>query len=385
MGGLLVLLLTPGSAPPPPPTVSMPAPAAQPAPQRTARTLPKPAAQAVPPPALSPWRVTESLPKRLLKLLREGEDAQALALHRQQCSTDATNAASCRQIFRVLMDQLIEQEPERLEKLLPAYLDIEVEDPPAVYYQAILYSMRFRYRDALNRLVELQGYPQGEVPAETIETAFDDIVRQQLEQLRAQDDPRAQLEFLQFLTRIESDNPVHFYRLANVQRLLLQRYDALNSLTRIIYDPVWGERAQAMMAAIEEDLRKTSQVRVPLVRRGRHFLVRANIGGYGTIRLLVDTGASLTVLNRRVSRQLGLSEWGAQSTLMHTPNGDVVAPVLQVDYLQIADRAVRDFQVAVLEMDNLPGADGLLGMNYLGRFDFYIDQKDAVLHLSDRK
>ncbi len=381
-GGALMLLLMP-SRPPPVPTAA-PAPVAAPITRSQPRTLPAP--RAAPAPKPSSWQVTESLPEQLQKLLRQGEDALALKLHRERCRQKPRNAALCRQVFREIMGQLIEENPERLEQLLPEYLAIEVEDPPAVFYQAILYSMRFRYQDALNRLIELQSYPQGEVPAETIEAAFDDIVRQQLQNLRARDDPRAQIEFLQFLTRIESDNPVHFYRLANVQRLLLQHYDALNSLTRIIYDPVWGERAQAMMEEIEQKLQESNQVRVPLVRRQEHFLVRADIGGYGTISLLIDTGASLTVLKQSVSRKLGLPEQGApQSILMHTPNGDVVASVLQVDYLRIADLPVRDFRFAVLNMENLPEADGLLGMNYLGRFDFYINQDEAVLYLSDRK
>ena len=403
-GAALVLLLTPQQQPESLPAPAAPSaartlpslPAARP-PSRSIPSLPAPALQAQRAPA--PQRAQQSLPQQLRRLLEQGEDYAALELHRTQCRNAARLASHCRHLLREQMGQLIEKDPKRLERMLPAYLDIEVEDPPAVFYQAILYSMRFRYRDALNRLTDLRNAPQSEVPAETITETFDEIVRRQLESLRARDDPQALLEFLQFMIRIESDNPVHFYRLANVQRHLLQYGDALDSLNRIIYDSQWGSRARAMAAEIqgqleeaerqlaeaERQLEEAKQVRVPLVRQGEHFLVQADVGGYGTLQLLIDTGASLTVLKRRAFRQLGLPEREIQFIIMHTPNGSVKAPVMDAGYLQIASLPVHDFRVALLELDNLPDADGLLGMNYLGQFDFYIDQNEEALYLSLRK
>ena len=41
--------------------------------------------------------------------------------------------------------------------------------------------------------------------------------------------------------------------------------------------------------------------------------------------------------------------------------------------------------LAQLPMDNSQGFDGLLGVDILGRFDFFIDQDAAVLRLKARK
>lgn len=122
---------------------------------------------------------------------------------------------------------------------------------------------------------------------------------------------------------------------------------------------------------------------IPLIRRGDHFLVAAKVGK-SNARLLLDTGASSTVLNQgafeRVRRSSSTRFIGRYE--VNTAGGPVVAPVYQVESVNVGGYRVTDIAVIVLPIDDFGGAEGLLGMNYLRAFRFAIDQNNNQLMLS---
>jgi predicted aspartyl protease len=67
--------------------------------------------------------------------------------------------------------------------------------------------------------------------------------------------------------------------------------------------------------------------------------------------------------------------------IFNTANGRISAPIYRLDTLSVGDWQVSDLDVGVLELDD-PQFDGLLGMNFLGHFQFFIDQNEALLRLS---
>ena len=67
--------------------------------------------------------------------------------------------------------------------------------------------------------------------------------------------------------------------------------------------------------------------------------------------------------------------------LFTTANGRVSAPIYRLDSVSIGDWQVSDLDVGVLELGD-SGIDGLLGMNFLRHFQFFIDQHEALLRLS---
>jgi predicted aspartyl protease len=65
-----------------------------------------------------------------------------------------------------------------------------------------------------------------------------------------------------------------------------------------------------------------------------------------------------------------------------TANGLVQAPVYKLDSLSVGDWHVNHLEIGVLDLDSRSDVDGLLGMNFLNHFQFFIDQNKAVLRLS---
>ena len=156
---------------------------------------------------------------------------------------------------------------------------------------------------------------------------------------------------------------------------------------------VVGEQARAILATLQQAAiavadpdqvtLATEVAGVPLIRSGHHFLVDVNPADAASLRLLIDTGASMTMLTHDALQQPGLryQETG-RSQLFSTANGQVRAPVYILESLSVGDWYVRQLEVGVLDLGGQAGIDGLLGMNFLSHFRFFIDQNETLLRLS---
>ena len=189
------------------------------------------------------------------------------------------------------------------------------------------------------------------------------------------------------------DYAAYFIELAIVQLALEDRDAAQRSLSLVMNDPGVGEQARAILATLQQAAiavvdpdqvtLATEVAGVPLIRSGHHFLVDVNPADAASLRLLIDTGASMTILTRDALQRRGLQyrETG-RSQLFSTANGQVRSPIYILESLSVGDWYVRQLEVGVLDLDGQGGIDGLLGMNFLSHFRFFIDQNETVLRLS---
>lgn len=112
--------------------------------------------------------------------------------------------------------------------------------------------------------------------------------------------------------------------------------------------------------------------RYRLVRRGTIFIVNvilaAENGVPQQVQLLVDTGASYTVLDRAVALELGLDitrpRHRRQFALAH---GATFAPIVKLQHLRIGPLVVANLDVAILMLHPDLGVHGLLGMDVYQR------------------
>lgn len=135
-----------------------------------------------------------------------------------------------------------------------------------------------------------------------------------------------------------------------------------------------------------EEVEKTDDSGIALERVGDQFLVSASIENEYRTLLLIDTGASTTVISelvfRRLQRRVSTEFLGRYG--INTANGQIRAPVYRFASLSIGEFSVPDIAIVVLPLEELE-ADGLLGMNFLRAFRFVIDQDDSTLHLFRRE
>jgi aspartyl protease family protein len=97
-----------------------------------------------------------------------------------------------------------------------------------------------------------------------------------------------------------------------------------------------------------------------------HFLVDGQING-GSVRFLVDTGATAVSLSSSDASRLGIDYRKGQPGPMGTANGAAVAYKIRLDTVRVGDIVLNNVDAAVLEGNEMPFA--LLGMSFLNRME----------------
>src|SRR2546427_604632 len=95
------------------------------------------------------------------------------------------------------------------------------------------------------------------------------------------------------------------------------------------------------------------------------------------VRVVVDTGATLTTLSRADAQRIGLDYRGGKPTRTTTANGVVNGWRMSLGSVRVGDTTVRDVDAMIVDNDTLPV--GLLGMSFLGRFDMQRQGSTLVL------
>jgi len=122
---------------------------------------------------------------------------------------------------------------------------------------------------------------------------------------------------------------------------------------------------------------------VPVERLGNILVVSATLNGSKQARLIVDTGASQTIISQRLALDLGLySTAHTTHVLLHTASGSVRADAVILDSIRIGGAEIRNSQVLIHDLPDLPfTVDGLLGLSFLGAYQITLDTSRGQLHL----
>jgi clan AA aspartic protease (TIGR02281 family) len=132
---------------------------------------------------------------------------------------------------------------------------------------------------------------------------------------------------------------------------------------------------EAPHPAQEQTLTPPLSASIPLERIGSLFVVTIVVNETRSARLILDTGASHTILSRAIARDLGLwSQRPSASVTMHTAGGAVQADLMQIDSIRIGGAHVRQSIAAIHDLpDAPPDIEGLLGLSVLGHFEVTLD------------
>lgn len=278
------------------------------------------------------------------------------------------------------------------EQLLQAFLGAEYRDVEAGMLLAEVYLAKDDYLAAIDKLYEIRGYAYRPVMLQRITHRIRTIVNELDSSLKAGSDQYALLTLYQYLTQVEPQFAPWFIGLAAAQLSVNDGQAASRSLSLVLDDPDVGTQAQAMLSGISTSLAEKQKTKflgsmkkhegIPLQRRGNHFIVDATPVRGDNVRLLIDTGASMTIFTPEVLEQSGAGYQDTGKTgMFNTANGPVQAPVYILDSLSVGDWQVNQLEIGVLALTENSGIDGLLGMNFLMHFQFFIDQDAALLRL----
>ncbi len=327
-------------------------------------------------------------------LARSAFDAVLERYEALQAQADEAAVADARNRILSHARQLVAESQFSLaEQLLQRFLVATYRDVDARVLLAEAYLARGDSLAALDQLYEARGYAYRPDMVQRITGRIRSIVAELARSLKRNEDQDALLALYQHLTQLEPDHAPWFIGLAESQLALDDPEAARRSLLLVSQDPDVGVQAQTRLAELNLALAEMQDaelqdavadiVGIPLHRSGNHFSVDAVPANGRSMRLLIDTGASLTILTPEVLEQHGIRyrETG-RSGVFNTANGQVRAPVYKLDYLSVGGWQVHHLEIGVLDLGSRSGVDGLLGMNFLSHFQFFIDQNEALLRLS---
>lgn len=193
------------------------------------------------------------------------------------------------------------------------------------------------------------------------------------------------VEFIEPMLYLEPNYLPYQYMFASALFHLGRYQESKSLLNSLQFEPEFKVRAENLLQKIANQLAANQQVE--LTQIGAHYIVEGIIEQQSAIELMIDTGASLSVMSLQKFEQL--SSWHSptyiRSADMNTAGGVVNAPIYRFENFTIAGLTINEFDFVVMELENLDKADGLLGMNYLRYFDFQIDQSRSVLLIEFRQ
>lgn len=274
--------------------------------------------------------------------------------------------------------------------LLQEYLVVAPQDADAYIRLAHLQHRQGRTDAALETLLSASITAQRN-RQEQLLREFDRMLRAYVNQHRKNESDPVD-EFL--LERLARKLPHHEPLYLELARRSIQRGDLGGATTWLQEVAPNGKQAlqrERLRLSIERQLAQATAFdsRIALQKLGRHFTVDVTmINGYDEVdfRLMIDTGASLTLLTPEAAERLDIVVDDIERRQrLATPGGLVEAPLYQIEALAVGQEIVWDLPIAIAPLETGEGLiDGLIGMDFLGKFDFKIDQDKQELTLSPR-
>lgn len=121
---------------------------------------------------------------------------------------------------------------------------------------------------------------------------------------------------------------------------------------------------------------------IPVLSAGRSMIVSATMNQTISGNLIIDTGATNTVISRRLANLLTLQPIAKR--FVHTVGGPVSVSLARLGSLKVGAAEANNLMVLVHDFSPDPRIEGLLGMDFLGRFQFGFDSQKQLLILSPR-
>ena len=116
---------------------------------------------------------------------------------------------------------------------------------------------------------------------------------------------------------------------------------------------------------------KANQVLVPvtLIYKGKEV----------STYLMLDTGASTTVLNKRIADLLKIKSFRHSSARV-ADGRNVRVESAELDYIVVGPNRMSNFTTSIIDYEGNPEPyDGLLGMNFLREVNYHVDFKRGVI------
>jgi predicted aspartyl protease len=123
-------------------------------------------------------------------------------------------------------------------------------------------------------------------------------------------------------------------------------------------------------------------IMIPVKIHGGHAIVPVTFNNSVTANLMVDTGASRTMVSKRVARDLRLYSLGFGTG--YGVGGRVTVSVARMESVKVGEVEIQNMPVSIHDFSPDPSFEGLLGVDFLGRFHMSLDSAKQMMVLTPR-
>ena len=272
------------------------------------------------------------------------------------------------------------------EELLAKFSKDNPYEPTALNIKAEILTKQMRFLEALTVLEDLYSQVQVHYTNDYIIDKILHLVVIYLEKYKAQKHIEERIALLQRLVYLLPDEIQLVYKLGVELVKNGNFYQAKIILNTIEVNNSWQWYANKLnKILINEERFKNGTLAIPTRQKNNAWIVSVTINGGKKLNFLLDTGANITTIKEKAISKYDEVGQSRKKVLIHTVAGDVIVRKINIKKLAIHNIVDEFFAVVVVENDTLsPDIDGLLGTDWLGRFEFVIDQKQKILFL-DKK
>lgn len=329
----------------------------------------------------------------LNQMLVEQRFRDATAYYYQSVDADLESKARLRPTVDAYLQHCFRNcESETFLNLVDAWLATFYDDVPVLIALAEFQENQGQPEAAANTLLLARTYAFPADDRSAVQQALDRLTQRTDERLAGEQRWVELLGYYEFLAAIDFTASRFELRRALLYRRLGEHVRATELLTALktADDGSNPQLTAAIDRNIAETTEETKAVKdlshaIPLERRGNGYLVNITLNDRGSLKLLVDTGASMTAISRETFRRLYQPDFRLVGTqLFNTANGYTRGNVYRASALNLGHERLNDIDVAVLDLQTLGDIDGLFGMNVLREFHFEIDHATGVMYLRRR-
>ena len=180
-----------------------------------------------------------------------------------------------------------------------------------------------------------------------------------------------------------------YYSLADVERLFEEKVKGQFPAEETEKETPSQAEKETGEATGEETGQETSEEVMTIVSFSPidgHITVPVLLNGFLDARVLVDTGAGITILSRELARNLRLEGEAGSSITLKTIAMDIQAQLARLDSIQVGNLSRNNFPVAItdLPLGEKRKFDGILGIDFLNNYKIHIDNENNRIVLTPR-
>ena len=379
----------------PAPSISTPAPAPAILPSRYFSASPQadsPNLREQPPSQVSEPAAPPSA-DRFRQLLVEQQFEVALSYYEQALSLDDAYQLALKPILEHYLMFCLEQCSNGVfVEVVNVWLSTYYQDIPVLLLLAEHQRLQRQPEEAASTLQLAATYAYQTEHEDAVNAAVLRLVQVTDDDLSRQESWVELLGFYEYLETIDLGTREFLLREAILYRVLGETQRSQKLLLTLQQrdnksNTVWTATLNQELSRISPQLEKPDRLghAVAVTKRGDHFLVEVTLNRMSTVKLLIDTGASLTTLSHSSFVDLPQANFNYRgSRMFNTAGGLTRGDIYRASSIELGEMQLNDIDIAVIDYPSASNVDGLLGMNVLRNYRFEIDQDDKLLRLQPR-